>query len=284
MADNILNNTLIDTMKYPTSPQLTGNAKQDIGTLQSAYHPGMTQAFSQVMQTVSRMAYNDRQQVETNQLNKQFDPTKVSGGTFADIMGWVEKNRGIDTSKVYGATMQGYQASQQEIGGQLDKLKVEEQGKSDELRQLKYQFPDADIKDADSEDTIALKIRKSNERKTVIDLYTQTFGSFPTGMSVEAMNTKLAKKYKNYDKIKQQNEIANLETGDVKTAEEKDKFISDAIQKWYDNPDYTREAIRDMINAKYPGSGDVVYTKIKDKSNRKETKKDDTGGWGTPTT
>lgn len=272
--DNTLNNTLIDTMQYPNTPQLSGNPKQDIGSLQKAYHPGMTQAFSQVMQTVSRMAYNDRQQVETNQLNKQFDPTKVSGGTFADIMGWVEKNRGIDTSKVYGATMQGYQASQQEIGGQLDKLKAEEQGKADELRQLKYQFPDADIKDSDSEDTVALKIKKSNERKVVIDLYTQTFGSFPTGMSMADMNKKLAKKYKDYDKKKQSLEIANLESGDdVKTAEDKDKFISDAIQKWYDNPDYTREAIRDMINAKYPGSGDVVYTKITDNSNRKETNK-----------
>ena len=279
--DNTLNNTLIDTMQYPNTPQLSGDNKQDIGTLQKAYHPGMTQAFSQVMQTVSRMAYNDRQQVEMNQLNKQFDPTKVSGGTFADIMGWVEKNRGIDTSKVYGATMQGYQASQQEIGGQLDKLKAEEQGKADELRQLKYQFPDADIKDSDSEDTIALKIKKSNERKVVIDLYTQTFGSFPTGMSVQEMNKKLAKKYKNYDKKKEALEISRLEGGDdVEKAEKKDKFINDAIQQWYTNENYTREAIRDMINAQYPGSGDIVYTKITDKAQRVKESKSSEGIFG----
>lgn len=265
MADTILNNTLIDTMKYPNTPQLTGDNKQDIGTLQKAYHPGMTQAFSQVMQTVSRMAYNDRQQVETNQLNKQFDPTKVSGGTFADIMGWVEKNRGIDTSKVYGATMQGYQASQSEIGSQLDKLKAEEQGKADELRQLKYQFPDADIKDTDSEDTIALKIKKSNEKKVVIDLYTQTFGSFPTGMSVEAMNKKLAKKYKDYDKKKQAAEIAGLSSeGEVKVAEDRDKFVSDIAQKVYSGNIPNREAARDMIESKYPGYGNEIYNLVSD--------------------
>ena len=269
--DNTLNNTLIDTMQYPNTPQLSGDNKQDIGTLQKAYHPGMTQAFSQVMQTVSRMAYNDRQQVETNQLNKQFDPTKVSGGTFADIMGWVEKNRGVDTSKVYGATMQGYQASQQEIGGQLDRLKQEERGKADELRQLKYQFPDADIKDADSENTIALKIRKSNERKTVIDLYTQTFGSFPTGMSMEAMNTKLSKKYKDYDKKKQALEIAGLEgKGSVKEAEDRDKFIADQVQKVYAG-NINREQARDVIESKYPGSGGEIYNQVPDNfvSNKK---------------
>ena len=275
--DNTLNNTLIDTMQYPNTPQLSGDNKQDIGTLQKAYHPGMTQAFSQVMQTVSRMAYNDRQQVETNQLNKQFDPTKVSGGTFADIMGWVEKNRGVDTSKVYGATMQGYQASQQEIGGQLDRLKQEERGKADELRQLKYQFPDADIKDADSENTIALKIRKSNERKTVIDLYTQTFGSFPTGMSMEAMNTKLAKKYKNYDKKKQQNEIANLGSeGEVKQAEKRDRYIQGIANdvKSGNIPD-REEGVR-TIEKLYPGYGGEIYNYVSD--NYVSNKKQDTGG------
>ena len=275
--DNTLNNTLIDTMQYPNTPQLSGDNKQDIGTLQKAYHPGMTQAFSQVMQTVSRMAYNDRQQVETNQLNKQFDPTKVSGGTFADIMGWVEKNRGVDTSKVYGATMQGYQASQEEIGGRLDKLKAEEQGKADELRQLKYQFPDADIKDTDSENTIALKIRKSNERKTVIDLYTQTFGSFPTGMSMEAMNTKLAKKYKNYDKKKQQNEIANLGSeGEVKQAEKRDRYIQGIANdvKSGNIPD-REEGVR-TIEKLYPGYGGEIYNYVSD--NYVSNKKQDTGG------
>lgn len=272
MADTTLNNTLIDTMAYPTTPTLTGNNKQDIGTFQKAYHPGMTQAFSQVMQTVSRMAYNDRQQVETNQLNKQFDPTKVSGGTFADIMGWVEKNRGIDTSKVYGATMQGYQASQQEIGNQLDRMKSEEKNKADELRQLKYQFPDAGIKDTDSENTIALKIKQSNERKTVIDLYTQTFGSFPTGMSIATMNKKLAKHYKNYDKKKQTAEIANLESGaTVKAAEDRDAFISDIAQKVYSGNIPNREAARDMINSKYPGYGNEIYNLVSDNyvSNKK---------------
>lgn len=277
MPDTTLNNTLIDTMQYPNTPQLTGNNKQDIGTLQKAYHPGMTQAFSQVMQTVSRMAYNDRQQVETNQLNKQFDPTKVSGGTFADIMGWVEKNRGIDTSKVYGATMQGYQASQQEIGSQLDKLKAEEQGKADELRQLKYQFPDADIKDTDSEDTIALKIKKSNERKVVIDLYTQTFGSFPTGMSVQEMNKKLAKKYKNYDKKKEALEIASLEgEGSVKQAEDRDKFISDIAQKVYAGNIPDREKARDLIDSKYPGYGNEIYNLVS--NNYVSNKKPSSGG------
>lgn len=268
-----LNNTLIDTLQYANTPKLTGNTKQDIGTLESAYHPGMTQAFSQVLQTVSRMAYNDRQQVELNQLNKQFDPSKVSGGTFAGIMNFVEKNRGVDTSKVYGATMQGYQASQSEIGTQLDRLKSEQRAKDDELRQLKYQFPDADIKDTDSEDTIALKIKRSNERKTVIDLYTQTFGSFPTGMSISEMNKKLKKKYKDYDKKKQTAEIQNLESGaDIKLAEERDAFVQDIVQRVYSGNIPNREAARDAIESKYPGYGNAIYQYVPDNyvSNKKK--------------
>ena len=175
--------------------------------------------------------------------------------------------------------MEGYTASQSEIGSQLDKLKTEEKSKADELRQLKYQFPDADIKDTDSEDTIALKIKQSNEKKVVIDLYTQTFGSFPTGMSTAEMNKKLAKKYKDYDKKKQALEIAGLEgEGAVKTAEERDKYISSVAQDVYSGNIASREDAKDLIDKKYPGYGDTIYQFVSD--NYVSNKKKEDNDWG----
>jgi len=278
MADT--SSVLIDTLKYPNTPQLTGDNKQDIQTLQSSYHPGMTQAFSAVMQTVARMAYNDRQQAETNQLSKQFDPTKVSGGTFRDIMGWVEQKRGVDTSKVYGATMQGYTASQQEIGTQLDRLKAEEKEKADELRSLRYQFPDADIKEGDDEQTIAAKIKKSNERKVVLDLFTQTFGYYPEDLSINEMNKRLAKKYKNYDKYKEDLQIAAMEqnlakspeTNDeqtAKTEKERTAWLDDAIAEakkgsYGSDTKAVKSQLKEWIKQYYPGWEWVVDKQIPD--------------------
>jgi hypothetical protein len=77
-------------------------------TLGGTLTPGIGSAFQSVMATVARQNYNARQSSELGQLGKQFDPTKVSGGTFADIIGWVEAKRGADIGKTYAATMDTY--------------------------------------------------------------------------------------------------------------------------------------------------------------------------------
>lgn len=82
-------------------------------TLGGTLTPGVGTAFQSVMATVARQNYNARQSSELAQLGKQFDPTKVSGGTFSDIIGWVEAKRGADIGKTYAATMDTYNQERQ---------------------------------------------------------------------------------------------------------------------------------------------------------------------------
>jgi len=66
---------------------------------------GTMPAFQATMKVIADNAYRTRQVGEMKSLSKQFDPTKVSGGTFADIMGYVEQNRGGDISRNYKTAM-----------------------------------------------------------------------------------------------------------------------------------------------------------------------------------
>lgn len=268
MADNILQNTLLGTLQNPKTPQLTGNSTQDLKSFTAAYHPGTIGAFQAALMSTSRLAYNDRQTQEMTQAGKEFDPSKVSGNTFGSIITNLEQNRGADISKVYGATMEGYTKSQAEIGKNVERLTAEKKSKDDELRTLKFQFPDAGINTNDSDDAIALKIKQSNEKKVVIDLFTQTFGYFDSKMSLADMNKKLIKKYNSeadYKKVKNTLELAALsDKSDVKEANDKDSYIKDLASKIYSGNIPNREIARDMINSKYPGSGDEIYGLVSD--------------------
>lgn len=66
---------------------------------------GTMPAFQATMKVIADNAYRTRQVGEMQSLSRQFDPTKVSGGTFADIMGYVEQNRGGDISRNYKTAM-----------------------------------------------------------------------------------------------------------------------------------------------------------------------------------
>jgi len=84
-----------------------------------------------------------------------------------------------------------------------------------DIKNLMLQFPDAGITFSDTTEKMASKIKKSNEKKVVIDMFTQTFGYFPEGMSLGTMNAKLAKKYKSkkaYEEMKNALEIKNTES------------------------------------------------------------------------
>jgi hypothetical protein len=61
--------------------------------------------FSNVMRAVSKSVYQDRQGKEGKVTAGQFDPTKVSGSIFKQIMNSVESSRGSDISKVYGSAV-----------------------------------------------------------------------------------------------------------------------------------------------------------------------------------
>jgi hypothetical protein len=140
--DNILNNTLTGTTptmpKGLQAPDLTGNAQADIKTLQGAQkQPSMLMDFQKVMQNTARQAYNERQTTEMGIAGQQFDPTKVSGGTFASIIGNLEQKRGADISKVYKSTMDTYQEVQNQITQRLQFLQAQERQREEFETQMK---------------------------------------------------------------------------------------------------------------------------------------------------
>lgn len=146
MADTLLNNTLQGTTSLPPAqpqlppiptglkvPEYKNNLNVDIRNLNAAQQdPNLLMDFQKVMAMASRQAYTERQGTELNQAAGQFDPTKVSGGTFASIIGNLEANRGADVSKIYASTLNAYASAQDQITNRLQFL--------EELKEQKRQF------------------------------------------------------------------------------------------------------------------------------------------------
>ncbi len=118
----------------------TGDRMNDLNTniksLSSKFNPDSITAFNSVMQNISSLAYKKRQTQEHKQLDKEFDPTKVSGSTFAGIMNYVEKNRGADITKIADSSMSAYSSQQKQIGSMLKQLTTDR----DRLKQNAQQF------------------------------------------------------------------------------------------------------------------------------------------------
>jgi hypothetical protein len=173
------------------------------------------------------------------------------------------------------------------LGNQLQMSTAEASSRYDiranevnDVKQLMLQFPDAGITFGDSTEKMASKVKDSNEKKTVTDMFTQTFGFFPTGLSLDAMNSKLAKKYKStkdYTDAKQALELANAQSLITSRADSNVKTATDAATKQAADIDSyvkglagdvkagnipNRESARDMINAKYPGHGNEIYNYV----------------------
>jgi len=139
MADNILKNSLSglssqplpDVPKAMQAPDLSGNAGKDIASLKGAQQqPSDLLNLQKSLQVGSSEAYKQRQATEMEITSGQFDPTKVSGGTFAGIIGNLEQQRGMDIGKVYAATMSTYAKVQDTITQRLQFLEqLEEQKK-----------------------------------------------------------------------------------------------------------------------------------------------------------
>lgn len=167
MADDILKNSLTGTSSLsptlPAVPQglkvpdLTGNNQADIAKLSAAQkQPSLLVDFQKVMQMTSRQAYNERQTAEMEIAGKQFDPTKVSGGTFASIIGTMEANRGADISKVYSATMQAYSLAQEQITKRLEFLQELEENKRQFEAQMKLKKEELKLAKKENKDKYKL--------------------------------------------------------------------------------------------------------------------------------
>jgi len=160
--DDYLQNTMTGTSPLPniSPPTLTGNTDQDIKTLESKYNPGGIANFQSLMQTVSKKIYDQRQQSELASAQQQVDPSKVSGGTFASILTYLEKNRGQDISKTYASTMDAYREAQSQIREDMLRLQDEKQRQKERIQNLMAQAPGAKIKETDSWAKAVAKMRK----------------------------------------------------------------------------------------------------------------------------
>lgn len=121
------------------------------GTMTQPQKQGSLTDFAKVMRVISETAYKDRQKKEGKVLKGQFDPTKVSGSIFQQIMGAVEAKRGGDISKIYGGAVEAAKFDLQQ--------KADQEAKAQEL---------------------ALAQQKIEEDKRQYNLtYYQTNGEFP---------------------------------------------------------------------------------------------------------
>lgn len=96
----------LDAAKTPTG--LTTLAAKPSGSAQVSMETpkmGSLVDFQRVMRAVAQDTYEHRQKKEGKITKGQFDPSKVSGSVFRDIMENVEKNRGGNVSKIYAAGM-----------------------------------------------------------------------------------------------------------------------------------------------------------------------------------
>lgn len=89
---------------------------KEISSLKKQYNPGALASFGTIMKQISTTAYNQMAATQKGITDTQFDPTKVSGGTFASIIGGLEQNRGVDTSKIYASTVNDVREQQRMLG------------------------------------------------------------------------------------------------------------------------------------------------------------------------
>jgi len=241
--DDYLQNTMTGTSPLPniSPPTLTGNTDQDIKTLESKYNPGGIANFQSLMQTVSKKIYDQRQQSELASAQQQVDPSKVSGGTFASILTYLEKNRGQDISKTYASTMDAYREAQSQIREDMLRLQDEKQRQKERIQNLMAQAPGAKIKETDSWAKAVAKMRKW-EAKQLDD-------------EKEAKKASKA----------------------IKEAEEDEKEAKSKAEDYAKDTAYwiaqvrdgktTRETARDAINAKYGSpAGQIIYDQLPDGS------------------
>jgi len=105
------------------------------GTMTQPQKQGSLLDFQKVMRVVSENVYKYRQKKEGKVLEGQFDPTKVSGSIFSQIMGAVEAKRGGDISKIYGGAVEAAKFDIQQKEEERKAKAAEESKKFELLKQ-----------------------------------------------------------------------------------------------------------------------------------------------------
>jgi hypothetical protein len=142
--DRILNGTLDNTMvdkpipQAPSSlvlPNVTADNAQNIKSLSVMQKtPQQLLAFQKMMHLSSTEAYKQRQAQELKSTigeGGQFDPSKVSGNTFASIIGNLEQNRGKEVSGISSAISGATTKVQDEATKRLNAMQELENAKKD---------------------------------------------------------------------------------------------------------------------------------------------------------
>lgn len=183
MADDILQNTLSGIATPPTTPapatpsaliapttsvNPTGKTlSKDINTLQGAQKsPEMLLNLQKALTTSSQLAYRERQKSELETTSQQFDPTKVSGGTFASILGNLEQNRGTDVSRIYAATLSTYANVQEQITNRLQFLQGLKQAEDHFKKELSFKKSQVKADKALSKKQYQLEMKKINQAQS----------------------------------------------------------------------------------------------------------------------
>lgn len=119
----------LDAKNTPTGLSTLANTKTS-GAQVSMDSPKMGSLvdFQRVMRAVAQDTYEHRQKKEGKITKGQFDPSKVSGSVFRDIMQNVEQNRGGNVSKIYAAGM--------DAGTEMIKQSQEDKKLEEEKRQF----------------------------------------------------------------------------------------------------------------------------------------------------
>jgi len=114
ILENTLNKTLPDQSRV-------GQLDTQISKYEKQYQPNMLSDFRKLLQKSSRLAYDKRKSQE----KPGFNPSEVSGQTFASIVGDAEQRRGASVSDIYKTGVYGQVESQKSIGDMLESLRGE---------------------------------------------------------------------------------------------------------------------------------------------------------------
>lgn len=188
MADQILPGTMTGTTPTAPAPTVTAPINQpsfdipqglkvpdtnpndlqgSIRSLSSVQNsPNMLMDFTKVMRLTSTQAYNDRQGKEMAIEGTAFDPSKVSGGTFATIIGNLEQNRGQDIGKVYAATLNTYSSAQEQITNRLQFLKQLEESRRQFEKELKIKKQELKLREKSDKASAALAKKQLDFEKS----------------------------------------------------------------------------------------------------------------------
>lgn len=113
--------SLAGTMTGTLPAGFEGDAR--LAELEKQYQHRSMGAFKRAMQSVAEFAYDDRRKQEMTEEQMGFDPSAVSGDTFAGMLNYFNSRRGGEISQIHKTAMETYQESQNKIKEEIDELR-----------------------------------------------------------------------------------------------------------------------------------------------------------------